>query len=298
MTKQDLECAILFADIAGSTRLYQMLGNERAQSAVTTCLQRLTAIAVARQGILIKTIGDEIMCRFPTADAALFAACEMHESLRNDPGPGALPMSVRIGVHFGDVILEDNDVFGDAVNVSARLRDVAKAGQIITTDETIQRASRPLREKARLFDRTSLPGRSQEVGIYEVLWESNAEVTMIARVSQIQRAPFTARLHLRYGDAEIVQDPHSPVTMGRDLQCDLVIASELASRQHARIEYSRGRFVLTDESTNGTFVQVEGSPEVYLKRESIPLSGRGAIALGRSCAQEQDHLVLFECECE
>jgi adenylate cyclase len=296
MTKQDLECAILFADIAGSTRLYQTLGNERAQASVATCLGRLTAVAVARHGVLIKTIGDEIMCRFPSADSALLAACEMHETLRNEPVPGALPMSIRIGTHYGAVILEDNDVFGDAVNVGARLRDVAKAGQIITTDETIQRASRPLREKARLFDRTSLPGRSQEVGIYEVLWESNAEVTMIARVSQIQRAPFTVRLHLRYGGAEIVQDPQGPVTMGRDLQCDLVIASELASRQHARIEYSRGRFVLTDESTNGTFVQIEGSPEVYLKRESIPLSGRGAIALGRSCAQELDHLVRFECE--
>jgi class 3 adenylate cyclase len=163
MSKQDLECAILFADIAGSTRLYQVIGDERAQASVTACLSRLTDIAAGHDGVLIKTIGDEIMCRFPMADDALTAACEMHESLRDSPIPGDLPISVRIGTHYGPVILDEGDVFGDAVNVSARLRDVAKAGQIITTDETVHRASKSLREKARPFDRTS-PPRSLAAG--------------------------------------------------------------------------------------------------------------------------------------
>jgi hypothetical protein len=205
-------------------------------------------------------------------------------------------MSIRIGTHFGPVILEGGDVFGDAVNVGARLRDVAKAGQIITTDETVQRASAAVRDKARLIDRATLPGRSQEVGICEVLWESSAEVTMIARVSQIQRAPFTSRLRLYYAGGEFVQEPASVVIVGRDLQCSIVIPSELASRQHALIEYNRGRFVLTDQSTNGTFVQIDGSPEVYLRREALQLSGTGTICLGRSCAQENEHLLRFACE--
>jgi class 3 adenylate cyclase len=296
MSKQDLECAILFADIAGSTRLYQTLGDERAQAAVTACLTRLTEIAAQREGVLIKTIGDEIMCRFPSADAMLQAACEMQESLRADPVPGAGAMSIRIGAHYGPVILDDGDVFGDAVNVGARLRDIAKAGQIITTAETVQRASGMAGEKARLVDRASLPGRDIEVGIYEVIWESNAEVTMIARFSQIQRAPLSSRLCIQYGGGEIVQAPSDTLTIGRDLQCDLVVTSELASRQHARIEYSRGRFVLTDQSTNGTFVQIDGSTEVYLRREALPLSDSGSISLGRSCALERDHLIRFSCE--
>ena len=296
MSKHELECAILFADIAGSTRIYQTLGNDRAQTSVTACLSRLAEVAARHEGVLIKTIGDEIMCRFPSADAAVTAACEMHEVLRDNPIPDALPMSVRISTHYGPVIMEDGDVFGDAVNVGAKLRDVAKAGQIITTDETTQRLSRNLREKVRPFDRATLPGRSQEVGIYEVLWEPTAEVTMIARISQIQRAPFTNKLHLRYAGTERTQEPDTTVTVGRDLQCDIVITSELASRQHASIEYNRGRFVITDQSTNGTFVQIEGSPEVYLRREALPVSGSGTISLGRSCAQEAEHLLRFECE--
>jgi adenylate cyclase len=296
MTKQDLECAILFADIAGSTRLYQAIGDERAQASVAACLSRLADIAAGRDGVLIKTIGDEIMCRFPMADDALTAACEMHGSLRDAPIPGDHPISVRIGTHFGPVILDGGDVFGDAVNVSARLRDVAKAGQIITTDETVHRASKTLRDKARPFDRASLPGRSQQVEIYEVLWEANAAVTMIARVSQIQRAPLSSRLRVSYAGGEVMQEPTDTITIGRDLQCNLVVASELASRQHARIEYSRGKFVLTDQSTNGTFVHIDGSSEVYLRREALPLSGTGAISLGRSCAQETEHLIRFACE--
>jgi class 3 adenylate cyclase len=296
MSKQDLECAILFADIAGSTRIYQSLGDDQAQACVAACLTRLTDVAARHEGVLIKTIGDEIMCRFPSADAALQAACTMHETMRDDPPSCALPMSVRIGTHYGPVILEGGDVFGDAVNVGARLVDIAKAGQIVTTDETVERTSRPLRDKARLFDRASLPGRAQEVGIYEVLWEANADVTMIARITNIQRAPFSSQLRIMYAGGELVQEPTDTVTIGRDLQCNLVVASELASRQHARIEYSRGKFVLTDQSTNGTFVQIDGSPEVYLKREALPLSGTGAICLGRSCAQEKEHLIRFACE--
>ena len=296
MSKQDLECAILFADIAGSTRIYQTLGDDLAQACVTICLTRMTEIAARHEGVLIKTIGDEIMCRFPTADTALQAACAMHEMLRDDPPPCALPMSIRIGTHYGPVILEAGDVFGDAVNVGARLVDIAKAGQIITTDETVQRTSSPLRDKARLFDRASLPGRAQDVGIYEVLWEANAEVTMIARITSIQRAPLSSQLRIVYAGGELIQEPTDTVTIGRDLQCNLVVASELASRQHARIEYSRGKFVLTDQSTNGTFVQIDGSPEVYLRREALPLSGTGAICLGRSCAQETEHLIRFACE--
>ena len=295
MSKQDLECGILFADIAGSARLYQTLGDDRAQAAVTACLTRLSEIAGRHEGVLIKTIGDEIMCRFPTVDAMLQAASEMHQSLHDDPVPGA-SIAVRIGAHFGPVILEEGDVFGDAVNVGARLRDIAKAGQIITTAETVQRASRTLRDKARLVDRASLPGRDIEVGIHEVMWEANADVTMIARFSQIQRAPLSSRLSIQYGGGELVQAPTDTITIGRDLQCDLVVTSELASRQHARIEYSRGKFVLTDQSTNGTFVQIDGSPEVYLRREALPLSGTGAISLGRSCAQEKEHLIRFACE--
>jgi class 3 adenylate cyclase len=296
MSKQDLECAILFADIAGSTRIYQSLGDEQAQACIAACLTRLTDVAARHEGVLIKTIGDEIMCRFPSADAALQAACTMHETMRDDPPSCTLPMSVRIGTHYGPVILEGGDVFGDAVNVGSRLVDIAKAGQIITTDETVERTSRPLRDKARLFDRASLPGRADEVRIYEVLWEANADVTMIARITNIQRAPFSSQLRIMYAGGEVVQEPTDTVTIGRDLQCNLVVASELASRQHARIEYSRGKFVLTDQSTNGTFVQIDGSPEVYLRREALPLSGTGAIALGRSCAQETEHLIRFACE--
>lgn len=296
MSKQDLECAILFADIAGSTRLYQAIGDEAAQTAVSECLARLTAVASGHDGVLIKTIGDEIMCRFPMADDALRAACEMHETLRDNPVPRALPISVRIGTHFGPVILDGGDVFGDAVNVSARLRDVAKAGQIVTTDETVQRASRQVRDMARQVDRAILPGRTQEMAIFEVLWEANAAVTMIARVSQIQRAPLSSRLRVMYAGGEVLQEPTDTITIGRDLQCNLVVASELASRQHARIEYSRGKFVLTDQSTNGTFVHVDGSPEVYLRHEAVHLTGTGAISLGRACAQETEHLIRFACE--
>ena len=155
MSKQDLECAILFADIAGSTRIYQTLGDERAQACITACLTRLTLIASRHEGVLIKTIGDEIMCRFPTADAALQAACAMHESLRDDPPPSELPVNVRIGTHYGPVILELNARPGLAVQLANR---AGLRPRLTAVDDT-WRPDRPFEERITLAREIASSGK-------------------------------------------------------------------------------------------------------------------------------------------
>ncbi|NNG04227.1 MAG: FHA domain-containing protein, partial [Inquilinus sp.] len=70
------------------------------------------------------------------------------------------------------------------------------------------------------------------------------------------------------------------IVIGRDERCDLIVSSYFASRRHAVVEKRRDRFILTDESSNGTFVVPRQSAEIYMKRESLPLIGRGTISLG------------------
>ena len=74
MSPETATLAILFADISRSTQIYETVGDKAAQELVGDCLARLSEVTVQHQGTVIKKIGDEIMCTFPTANQALAAA--------------------------------------------------------------------------------------------------------------------------------------------------------------------------------------------------------------------------------
>jgi len=296
MTGTVRSCAVLFADIAGSTRLYEEFGDSRAQDMVTGCLLRLTESCVRHHGKVVKTVGDEIMCWFPTPDDAVNSAQEMHDLLREREQIDPQTPSVRIGLHFGEAIFERNDIFGDAVNLAARMTAVAKARQIITTESTVDRLSAPLSASTRLFDRATVPGRQGEVTMYEVLWEGEDATHIISRVSLIGSETMQL-LRVSCGESEELIGPDAlEFTIGRGAQRNLVVPSELASRLHGRIEFRRGKYVYVDLSTNGTFIRSQDGQETYLRREEMPLWGSGFISLGRSVTEGDPNLIRFSCE--
>jgi len=296
--QQTVTLAIVFADISESTRLYDVMGDTQARELVAQCLGVMTGVVHERRGTVIKTIGDELMCTFPRAGAAVAAARGMQEAVRKDL-PDLNPntpkdLTIRIGIQYGPAIVDGGDVFGDAVNVAARMTGQAKAGQIITTQTTVEALSPKLQASTRHLDRIRVKGKSGYLNIYEVVWQDE-DVTHIA--SKVGPAPAgRGRLRLVYrGHKLTVSHQSGPLTLGRGKQAHLVVDDSQASRQHARIENRRGRFVLSDESTNGTYVlTTDGS--VYLRREEVTLVGRGKISLGRDFADEPAEVVLFECE--
>lgn len=286
--------AILFADVAGSTRLYEKIGDRAAREAISGVLARMTAIAERHAGVLVKTIGDEILCRFPAAERAVSAAIAMQEALCND-STSPVRLQMRMGLHWGPVILEQGDVFGDAVNVAARMSAVARAGQIITTRDTVHALPENLAARTRLFDTAMVKGKQDSMVMYEVMWEEEGTATMfIAAAAPAQAADTPARLVLRYRAQEIVLGGGDSLGIGRGDSADLVVASPLASRLHARIESRRGKFVFIDQSTNGSHVRREDGSTVYLRREELPLVGRGQISLGEAFGEDDSHLLHFE----
>ena len=149
MLTKSKKLSILFADICGSTKLYDSLGDARAREIVSTTLNLLTEVINRYQGTVIKTLGDEIMCTFDNAEIATKAACDMQESLEeaNEQGVTEIPVTIRVGFHYGSCILEDGDVHGDAVNVAARMAAQAKSRQIITTAESAKLLPSVLQER-------------------------------------------------------------------------------------------------------------------------------------------------------
>jgi class 3 adenylate cyclase len=296
---KDIELAILFADVVGSTRLYDTMGDLRARDMVATCIDVMRSATEQRQGTVIKTMGDEVMATFPSADAALNAAAQMqqqistHAQLKVD----GQPVSIRIGCHFGPVMLENRDVFGAAVHTANRMTSQAKAGQIVTTAATVEKLSPEWRASCRQIDVATLKGQGSEVVLYEVLWQTEDVTSIAPGIATDARSAHPLRLRLRTEDRELLVDErHASVTIGRAEDNDVVVKGNLISRLHARIEISRNKFVLVDQSTNGTFVQTADGEEAFVRRDSLQLKGHGMIGLGRLPEQGSPQTIRFNCE--
>jgi class 3 adenylate cyclase len=296
---KDIELAILFADVVGSTRLFEVMGDLRARDMITTCIDVMRTATEQHSGTVIKTIGDEVMATFPTADDALNAAGQMqrqisaHRELRVE----GQPVSIRIGCHFGPVVLEARDVFGASVHTANRMTSQAKAGQIITTSAIVERLSPEWRASVRQIDVANIRGQGGEIALYEVLWQTEDVTSMLPSIALSGEPRRSRRLRLSVQDREIIVDEHrGQVAIGRADDNDLVIRGHLISRLHARVEFSRNRFTLTDQSTNGTFVKMNGEEEAFVRRDSIPIKGTGLIGLGRIPERDSPLTIRFECE--
>jgi adenylate cyclase len=288
------QAAVLFADVSGSTSLYEIAGDAAALEAISRCLAALRTAAEAAGGRVVKTIGDEVMAFFPSADAVATAAAEMQGQVDNLPEVAGTKLGVRIGFHAGPILQRDDDVFGDTVNLAARLTEQAKKGEIITSSETARRLAAPLQGMIRMLYAITVKGKAGEIGLAELLWRRDAERTVFS--GSAPKVPAAGQLRLMYRGREIVRRrANDSVTVGRDLASGVVVDDDMASRHHCTIERRHDKFVLRDHSTNGTYVTIEGDGETLLRRDEITLRRHGWIAFGqpRSAGIE---VVEFFCE--
>lgn len=287
--------AILFADISGSTALYDRLGNDRARKLVADCLAIMVREADSHGGTLIKTIGDEILCTFPDAPSALRAARAMQLAVELEQPDPRQPMYIRVGLHFGEVLLEAGDVFGDAVNVAARVAAITRARQIMTTRAVVDALPDELKRHTRPILRAEFRGKHEAMEVFLVFWEQDD--TLATRIGMPQfRKPNAARheLIVRYGGhIHTVDEQHRSMVVGRGDQCDIVVDNAHASRQHARIEFSFNKFLLIDHSSNGSYVRFNDGHVIPLAHEQLTLHGSGSISLGAASFDQPAQLIEF-----
>ncbi len=296
----DVELAVLFSDVVGSTRIYEALGDQRAREVIAVCLDLMQGATEAHKGTVIKTIGDEVMATFPTADDAMNAAAQIQRSITTHPALQieGQTVSVRIGCHFGPVVLERHDVFGATVNTANRMTSQAKSGQIVTTAATVELLSPDWRASVRQIDLATLSVQGAEVMLYEAIWQSDDITSMLPSIrmgSGIDRK--AVRLRLVLSDRELVLDEaHPQIAIGRADENDVIIRGNLISRIHARVELSRSKFLLIDQSTNGTFVTSVNGEEAFVRRDSMQLKGAGLIGLGKVPEPDSPQTIRFICE--
>lgn len=295
MGREPKNKAVLFADISESGALYQKLGDTTARIIVNACIEAMSAVLPRFDGELVKTLGDAILCVFPTADQAVLAAVEMQSVVTNGR-PGNYPVAIHIGLHHGSVLVEDDDVFGDTVNVAAYLTAVATREQILTTEATERALSPALKTCVRPVFSAVLKGSGRESAVYQVLWKTDrTEITQVNLDSSRIIPGDAGSLLVALEDERIRIDQSRPsIKIGRGQDCDLVVTDRFASRLHLTIRAMRTRFYLIDHSINGTYVTLQGGGEVHVLRGEIALERSGVLTLGRSGAERPGEIIRFD----
>jgi adenylate cyclase len=285
---------VLFADVSESTKLYETAGDKVAHAAIGRCIDAMKHAAEAAGGRVVKTIGDEVMAIFRMPDAAAAAAAEMQAAVDQMPIVAGAKLGLRIGFHGGPVIQKDNDVFGDTVNLAARLVATAVKGQIITSSETSKLLNPVIRTSMRELYKIQVKGKAEDVILCELIWRRSDEDTTVFASGRMKARAASSVLRLRYRGKELTRRrDNDSVDIGRDTDCGLAIADHMASRRHCTIERRHDKWLLKDHSTNGTYVTVEGDEELQLRREELTLRKHGWIACGQSRAGTQEVVEFF-----
>jgi adenylate cyclase len=295
MNRQTRTLAVMFADISDSTSLYQKLGDAAARNIVNACLKVINGVLARYEGRLVKTIGDEVMCVFPDADLAVLAASDMQAQVTATK-PGNYPVSIHVGLHYGPVLVEENDVFGDTVNVAAYLRAAATAEQILTTDAVERCLTAALKTCVRPIFNAVLKGSEHESTVYQVLWRTDRTDLTDVNLQPNKMIPGDTGALLVTLDEERVRVDQwrTGIVIGRSKDCDLVVTDNFASRRHLSIKLVRTHFYLFDHSINGTFVSLGSGEEVHVLRRELLLDGSGEICVGRSRVERPAGVITFE----
>ncbi|MGH8647151.1 MAG: FHA domain-containing protein, partial [Gammaproteobacteria bacterium] len=270
---------------------------------INACLGAAREVVYRQKGFVIKTLGDAILCAFDTAEQALQAACEIHEALEgiHPPRPD-LHLSMQIGSHYGSVILDGGDAFGDTVNIASRMATLAKGAQSITTRDLVEQLPPALKTRARIIGQIPVRGKKETLEVHEII-RLDKDVTIQITLDKNTFSPIrdellthgvSAQLVVCYRTKQVLLGQERKfAVLGRSLGCDLVIQEPLASREHVTIELRRDGFVLIDRSTNGTYMRGRNTEESFLRWEEMQLPKEGEISLGCPFSENPQELVHF-----
>lgn len=293
---------VFFADISGSTRLYETAGDVVAHQCIKESLTRMSDEIGRHQGRVVETIGDELLAIFTSPLDAANCAAAIQANFKFQPTSTGHRIGIRIGFHHGPVEYDENNhPFGDSINTAARVVALAQAGQVVITDHSVREIGSSVPYWFRSFSTTHVKGKADPLTTVELVWD-NDEATSIFESTGRTESPAAKKVvyQLEFQGRIILLDgSKTPITVGRDAQCDVIVNSEMSSRLHAKIEHRWGEWVLVDHSTNGTYVVVNAGgklPEglnLRLHRREWVMQGNGCVGFGQPPSKDAQLAVTF-----
>ncbi|MEP7068624.1 MAG: adenylate/guanylate cyclase domain-containing protein [Usitatibacter sp.] len=283
---------VLFADVSGSTDFCDTVGATAGHQAIELCVKLCTALTEQHGGRVVKAHDDEVMAIFPDAAAAGEAARDIQLGVHDISPVEKVRLGVRIGMHFGPVDERDGDLFGETVNLAARLTEMAARDQIVASTQTVDLLTPMQKMGCRKLFSVPMKGWKDGVDVCELMWSDSEDATELA----VQRVSTDAGESLRLVHRTRVVTlaaGGAPVVVGRDMTAGLVVADRKASRAHCEIASRNGAFVLADRSQNGTYLSIDGERELVLRGEEAVLRGHGFITLGQSRSTATEFVEFF-----
>jgi len=283
MAREEQTVAVLIADVCGSTSLYESSGSLKALDLIAECLDSITEVVGSEGGKVLRSKGDDVLCTFPDASSAVRAASTMMDRQARSA------LDIHIGINYGTIVLDRGGIFGDVVNVAGRMQSIAKPGEIITTESVVEQLSDAERRQIRLLDSQTVKGKSEPMNIYEVFKDDTQVTYYVGEDGQHTVHPRNVfhstgprvNVTLEHGDRTILRTDGGPgIHIGRAGSCDLVVDEPCVSRDHALLSVRRGKVLLTDMSSTGTWVSQGDSDPVLLRRDVMQLAADGVISLG------------------
>jgi len=277
--------AIMFVDICESMRLYADYGDECAMTLTSRCIQGMQSDVTHNGGEMVETRGDGILCTFFDVDAAFKAAQSI---IQNQPHRS---VAVHGGIHWGPVISQHDSIFGNTVNVGARVANLAKDEEVILSEDAWQQLSTDHRALTRKLGKVRVKGKPQPLTIYLALFSQNDVTKQF--IPTLSVAP-PASLELSHMDRIVnLNEPAPDFVMGRHISCDLIVQHTFASRKHATIIGKRGKFFVLDHSSNGSYISEADRQTVFICRDLVQLKESGFISLGIDPHMNPEHVIRF-----
>jgi adenylate cyclase len=292
---------IMMADVTGSVSLYEALGDAEAHRRIVQCQAMMRSIVENNSGRVIEVIGDEIMCMFRRPESAVQAASHINHILYQN---SEYAVGVRTGIHCGMTSLENDHPYGDTVNIAARMVGCARNSQIIISEQVYELLSVELKSQAKFFDDVFVKGKRDPYRIYQLPMEHD-ESTMMFRQKEAgsdeRRLP-PSGLRIRYRDLEKSYPIGSPdILIGRGQQCGLRVFSPSVSRVHANLSFHGGKILISDCSTNGTYILLDhgrretDGMDFFVHHSDWYATWKGRIFLGEPISENANDIIYFEC---
>jgi hypothetical protein len=298
------QTTVMFADLMGSTGVFETIGSARGSRVVTGVTQWIGDIVAAHRGRVVKTLGDGVLAVFPHAPDAISAVVEMQRShqKRIASSSAGTRMPIRIGVARGEVEFVDGDCYGDAVNVASRLSDLTGPHQIWANNLSLEHSVESDGVRFRPLGPITIRGRVEPCQVFQVEWHVDVssdfltmQATLAPAEEQLERDLLGGEIELQWLDQRKRFRSHQlPIHIGRVSQAEFVVNDPRVSRTHARIDWRNGSILLVDVSSYGSWVRFSGGgADLLLRREECVLHGKGEIALGASFSDLSVPTLMF-----
>lgn len=289
---------VVFADLVGSTSMFEQLGDETASHFVAELVDTLSDVFRQHRGRVVKRLGDGLLVVFPDAGDAVTACSHIQKNFHErpiHPEGSLMPVQMQMGIEAGEVVEIDGDCFGDTVNSAARLAGLAGAAQILTTQKVWAALAPAQQGCLRSLGPIYLRGRVEASHVYRVEWQRrrDEDATMMGR--SMWASPGAGFLELNAaGQTVRLEAGSSQIFIGRAVDADLSLNDPRVSRMHATVVWRGGQFMLGDVSSFGTWVYAGNQREgVVLRRTECCLVGSGEIVPGCQRGEDQAPLIRF-----